>query len=361
MAHGILSRDFVYANTEEKDWHKLTQHKPDLSIKNFPDIFPVDVWINVPIVGSTEDNYSEKPFKTGHQVLITADDMRPCSEPFNPVTMTHILPDRAWAQFEEALSGTRYTIERIGMLWDRSVWFVSVHLDELESVSKPGEKFQLNFSAGLNGQLKLQAELSHTRVVCHNTLSASRSAASSKAFGKLFAIKQTKGAITRFEAKRDEIEKAVGMAQVFNKAMDFIANRPCSEQEARKAYAGEVATEINRVQGKAIADAFKTGETKKGNKRESRALNIVNEMTSLFSRGDGNTGSTRADALNGYTQFMTRGGASDSTKDPFKAIASGMLGNAADRKAGFFDTASDTAKWKDIIKVGEIALAGAKD
>jgi hypothetical protein len=148
------------------------------------------------------------------------------------------------------------------------------------------------------------------------------------------------------------------MAEIFNRTLADMENKPATEPVARQAFAGEIARNVARLQSKELRDVFVTGETKKGNKRESRALGQVDDLVTLFQTGDGNKGATRADILNGFTQYFTRGGTADSTKDAFRAIESSEFGNNGDRKAAFFNTLSTEKEFKSLVKDGKEALAG---
>lgn len=339
MSHGIeTTRDFVLGIGENRDWHGLTQKREKLGRSSFPEFTPHFI----------EANGKRLPW----QVLMTEDDGGVCGAPFNPDSFGYILPQKAFDLVTEALSGTGFTVERVGMLWNRSFWFVSVSLDELKTVSREGEAFRLNFSGALDGSDSPQGELGHIRAVCWNTISLSR--ASGK---RLFRIRQSKNSFSKLDQAKADVEAAVGMAAVFNKTLDSLKSKPATELQARQAFAGEVARAIVKTQGGDLKEAFATGTTKSGAKRESRALGQVDDLVSLFQSGDGNKGESRADILNGFTQLHTRGGMADSTKNPWKAIASSEFGNGAERKARFLTTLENEKEFKGLLSDGKTALA----
>lgn len=338
MSHGIveINRDFVYGLAGQgKDWHGLTIEKNRLNVECFPTLRPESLYL---ATGAT-------PSATPWQVLVADDDNKPCGKPFDPDTFGFITPQNAWEHVMEALDGTRFSVERVGMLWDRSFWFVSVSLDELKTLARPGEHFQLNFSGGLDGSKSPQAELSHIRAVCHNTISLSR------ATGKcLFKIKQSKFSQGRLDKATAEVEQACGMAEVFNRTLASLESKPCSSADARALFAGEV---IQHGGG------FARTVTKLGNVRESKNLNAVDSLVALFNRGAGNKGETRADALNAFTQRLTRGGNDDgkSQKNPWTAVASSEFATAANRKAEFLNIVTDDDKTAATIEIGRKALS----
>lgn len=343
MSHGIINkvRDFVYSLVGQgKDWHGLSQEVPEIHKGLFPTFTPIPVWI-----GESADDLE----RTHWQVLRTDDDNLPVGAPFDPDSFGYITPQDAWDTVIEALAGTGFKAERVGMLRNRSVWFVSIYLEELARVARSGDRFFLNFSGGLDKSLSPQAELINFRVVCGNTLSASR------ALGDmLFHIRQTRFAQGRLADAKSEVEKAVGMARIFNETLAGLETQPMIARDARALFAAEVS---DRGQSLERKTSDKTGKLK-----ESQGLKLVDTLTTLFSRGDGNNGATRADALNAFTQRFTRGSnePEKSKRNPWKAVESSEIGNAADRKAEFFALLRDRDKTDDAISRGHKVLADAK-
>jgi hypothetical protein len=331
MSHGIETvRDFVLANSADKDWHKLTRQQIGLDpAKHFPQFEEHKTFF----VTDTGD-YA----RTGESVLISKDDGQICGKSFRPESFGYILPQTAWDMIQEALAGTGYTVERIGMLWNRSFWFASVSLDELREVSRKGEAFQLNFSGALDGEESPQGELSSIRAVCWNTISLSRAKGD-----KLFKVKQTRNSWRKLDQAKADVEKAIGMARVFNETMKALESKPVTPTEVRNAYLGEAirnGAKLVRVNAKGESVENKT------------TMNRIDSLMGLFHRGDGNRGETRADALNGFTQYFTRGGDADSSKSPWAAIGSSEFGGNADRKARFFETAADDKAWGELVSIG---------
>lgn len=336
MGHGIeTARDFVHAakgRWNGGDWHKLTEEKEGELI------FP-----GVRIEGVT----SERGVKLPWRVMIAEDDGLPMGKPFSPDTFVPLLPNKGLDMVHKALAGTAYCVERVGMLWDRSFWFVSVGLDELKGIGgDKGNRYFLNFSGGLDGSAKPQAELCEWRGVCWNTISASRALAD-----YLFNFKQTKNSIVKYDAAQKEIERAAGMARVFEATLATMASKGATLEVARAAYAGEVV----RAGGRLVSDSL----CKDGTRRESKALNLVDALTGLFVRGDGNKGETRADVLNGFTQYFTRGGLEGSAKNPWKAVASSEFGGNGERKAEFARVCADDKEFNGLVREGRLALKEA--
>jgi hypothetical protein len=342
MSHGIVGKKaFVFGLAGQgTDWHKLTIEKPALTRELFPNLQPSDMATEIP------DGKGGFVWAREVEKRLIDDAGNRYGIPFNPDSTSIFTPRDAWTYVETVLAGTGYKVERMGMLWDGNFWFISVLLEELKGVARKGEGFQLNFSGSLDGKSKVQCELSHVRAVCWNTISASR------ASGKvLFAEKRTKNFSARLEARKEEIERAVGMAAVFNATLESLEAKPASALEAKRGYAGFLSMQSPRG-----VEIFAPTMTAKGKARESRARNTVDELVGLFQRGDGNKGQTRFDVLNGATQLWTRGSV-DSDKDKQTALESGSFGGWADRKAEFFNLVSDDKAWGEAVKVGTEALA----
>ena len=345
MAHGIFNKKRDFQVAEVQAWHGLTRiAKP--TREHFPEIVPVPLFIGE---DCTPCVYGDRRFV----IPVSTDDGLPVAPPYCGETIaseeeagceakadtrgTYSLftPREAWDWIAEVLGGTHYTVQSIGMLWNRSFWFASVHLDELAEMSVgDGRKsgFQFNFSGGLDRSVSPQCELSNIVAVCHNTISLSRLT------GKvLFQERATKGFKTRLDAAKAEVEKAVGMAAVFKAAMDNLAEQPCDRTRAERIFAGYLGADSDKL--------------------STRTRNTVKELGELHVRGLGNTGKTEFDAVNAYTQLLTRGGA-ESKVPAGRRFASGEFGSNADAKADFvrFMTSEET-DFANVEAHGETLLA----
>jgi hypothetical protein len=324
MASGLeTKRDFQVGL--EIAWHKKTIVKDIVTI----DDFPVIASERILRANGEPLKYGEKEFF----VPISQDDNEPVSPPYCGGSFSLFAPRDGFKYVQDVLAGTDYTVHSLGMLKNRSKWFLSVYLDELEQAEKEskGMKFNLNFSGGMDGTLSPQAELSVTRQVCWNTVSLSRLNGQ-----VVFASKLTKNFATRLEASKESVEKVCGMAKIFNLAYSKLENAKCTETKARNIYAGFLTPEGEKV--------TKTGE------------NTVNELVSLFQRGDGNKGETLADTLNGFTQLRTRG-RTDSKKDVWAQYESSEFGAYAEQKARFTEAMFSAPMRGELEKRGVFALA----
>ena len=330
MSSGLfnLKRDFQVS--EKMQWHKRTTlAKP--TIEHFPEILPMPLYYN----GGKDMTFGNRRFF----VPVAQDDMLPVAPPYCGETVfeteesgceakdkdkrgTYILftPREAWAWVESILAGTGHNVESIGMLWNRSFWFISTELTELKSLScgKRDTNFQLNFSGGLDRSVSPQCELSSIVAVCHNTISLSR------ATGKiLFCERATKHFTDRLDAAKSEVEAAIGMTAVFKAAMDSLSEKECTPKRAERIFAGFITPEKD-AKGNRIT------------KMSTRGANTVKELTHLHRHGIGNDGKTEFDLLNAYTELLTHGGKEAETPMG-RRFASSEFGNNADGKAEFYN------------------------
>jgi Domain of unknown function (DUF932) len=330
MSSGLYTkRDFQIA--KEVAWHKLTRIKePEMT--DFPEITPMSLFYN----GNKDMVFGNRKFV----VPVAMDDLLPVAPPYCGETLidtddhtcapqakdkrgTYILftPREAWEWVKEVLSGTNYTTKSIGMLWNRSFWFISVELTELKSLEiGDGRKtcFQLNFSGGLDRSVSPQCELSSIVAVCHNTISLSR------ASGKiLFHERATKHFSDRLEAAKSEVATAVGMTAVFEASMKALAKQACDVKRAERIFAGYVTPAVDSAKKPII-------------KMATRSQNTVKALTNLHVNGIANKGKTEFDLLNSYTEFYTRG-AVDAKTSLGRRFASSEFGNNADSKADFLN------------------------
>lgn len=346
MASGLYTqRDFQIA--EVQAWHNLTRLKAPVR-EDFPNIIPMPLYYN----GGKDMVYGDRKFV----VPVAEDDMLPVAPPYcgekiideSPKTCpakaddnrgTYILftPREAWDWVHEVLSGTHFKVESIGMLWNRSFWFLGVKLNELETLSVGDGRqsnFNLNFSGGLDRSTSPQCELSSILPVCWNTISLSRAA------GKiLFQERATRNFKTRLDAAKSEVEKAVGMTAVFKAAMDSLATKPCDQPRAKRIFAGYLGGDDEKL--------------------STRTSNVVTELADLHVMGDGNKGETEFDMLNAFTQLYTRGGKEAKTSMGRRFVSS-EFGNNADAKADFFNIITNPETDLDSIEErGEELLAAS--
>jgi len=322
--HGIeTSRDFQVGLS--RAWHGLTEVVEVVTADHFPRIE------RAPLTYTVGEQLREWP---GMTVPISLDDGLPVGTASGE-SYTLFTPREAMAFLAEVLAGTGHKVESLGMIFDRSRWFVTFSLDELAGVAPDGEAFKLSASGGLDKSQSPRINLTHTVQVCNNTVQLTRSGRA------LFGSKLTKGFNSRLDASRDALGETVGMARIWNETLRGLERTKATVDEARAVYA---------------ADLAENGADLKS----ARSSNLLDELLVGFQRGRGNSGATRYDALNGYTEVFGSGlVGSASKRDSFKRWESSEYGGNADRKAAFADGIAGLG-WDRMVQTGNDALADAR-
>ena len=326
MSSGLIStRDFQVGLKQA--WHGQTRIAEALTAEDFPAIE------RAPLQYVTADGKTAA--WPGMFVPVSTDDGLPVGTASGD-SYAIFSPRDAVGYLTEVLSGTGHNIESLGMIFDRSRWFVTFDLVELAGVAPAGEGFKLTASGGLDKSQSPAFNLTHTVAVCANTVRIARAGRA------LFSSKLTKGFGARLEASRTALGEVVGMARIFNESLRSLEAKPASVDEARAAYA---------------ADLSNNGADLKS----SRASNLIDELIVGFRQGRGNGGATRLDVLNGFTEVFGSGlvGAS-SKRDAFSRWQSSEFGGFADRKEGFAAALTAAGGWSRMQKEGNAALAEAR-
>jgi len=325
MSSGLeTSRDFQVGL--EPAWHRQTVVKTVITRDDFPVIVPA------PLTYQVGDQLKEWD---GMAVPISADDGLPVGTAFG-ASYSLFAPRDAMGYLEEVLAGTGHKVESVGMIFNRSRWFVTYSLDELRGIAPAGEGFKLTASGGLDKSQSPMFNLTHTVAVCANTVRMARGGRA------LFSSKLTKGFSSRLEASREALGEVVGMARVFNETLRGLEKVKATVDEARAVYAADLS--------EAGADL-----------RSSRTANTLEDLVTGFRRGRGNSGATRLDVLNGFTEVMGQGLlGSSSRRDAFSRWQSSEWGGNAERKEAFAGAISAPGGWDRMVSVGNDALADAR-
>ena len=322
MSSGLeTSRDFQVGL--KMAWHKTTRVTPLVTANDFPEI------VAAPLSYGTGVRWA------GMNIPISADDGLPVGGAYG-VSYALFTPRDAMAYLCEILSGTGYQVESLGMIFDRSRWFVTFDLTELAGIAPAGEAFKLSASGGLDKSQSPKINLTHTVQVCANTVQITRSGRS------LFSSKLTKNFSSRLEASRESIGELVGMARIFNETLRGLENKPVTVDQARSVYAAELA--------------------QIGDLKSTRTQNTLDLLIAGFQSGRGNAGQTRLDVLNGYTEVMGQGlVGSTSKRDLFSRWESSEYGGNSERKSAFFEAiTAQPLGWESMLSAGALALSDAR-
>lgn len=325
MSSGLeTSRDYQVGLVQA--WHRQTKVLPVIGADAFPEI------IAAPL---TYEAGGQLHQWEGMSVPISADDGLPVGTAFGS-SYSLFTPRDAMAYLEQVLAGTGHRVESLGMIFDRSRWFVTFSLDELAEVAPRGEAFKLTASGGLDKSQSPSFNLTHTVAVCANTVRVARAGRA------VFSSKLTKGFAARLEASRANLGEVVGMARIWNETLRGLEATRATVDEARAVYAADLS--------EAGADL-----------RSARSSNLLDELVVGFRSGRGNAGATRLDTLNGYTEVFGSGltGAT-SRRDSFARWQSSEFGGFSDRKSAFAESITAPGGWDRMVAEGADALADAR-
>lgn len=323
MAHGIQTqRDFQFGL--KMAWHGFTQVRKSLTGDLFPEI------VRVPLTYTLPDG--EVREWTGRTVPVSVDDGFPVGTASGE-SYTLFSPREAMDYLGEVLGGTRYKVESLGMIFDRSRWFVTLDLEELRGIAPAGEAFKLTASGGLDKSQSPMLNLTHVVAVCNNTVQLARNGRA------LFSSKLTKGFSSCLEASKEAVGEVVGMARIWNETLRGLERVPATVDQSRAVYAADLS--------RAGADLSST-----------RAKGLLDHLVAGFRSGRGNSGRTRLDTLNGFTEVFGQGlVGSTSTRDGWSRWESSEFGGFAKRKETFAELV--TTGWDEAVKTGEAVLAEA--
>ncbi len=320
MSSGLeTNRDFQIGL--EQAWHGQTRLVEVIERRMFPEIERRPLFYEV----------DGEWVRHGDCTKITMDDNLPISGSVGE-TYTDFNPRDAWDYASEVLADTEYTIESIGMIKGRRNWFLSIHLDELESFSKEGGCFKFGLSGGLDRNQSPMANVFHQTMVCANTVQVAR------ASQQLMTAKLTKSFEEKLQASKEIVSNAVGFAKVYAKSLESLVLMPVGVDDAYKAYIGEQVLSGNDL-------------------AKSRTANKVDELLVGFQRGRGNEGQNAKDLLNGFTEVYGQGLVGSSSKaSTFKRWESSEWGTSAARKSRFADKLMTKGGYEELVQKGSQAL-----
>jgi hypothetical protein len=132
------------------------------------------------------------------------------------------------------------------------------------------------------------------------------------------------------------------MARLFNETLRGLDATRATVDDARAVYASELVGNG--------ADL-----------RSTRSGNLLDDMVAGFRSGRGNSGATRLDVVNGFTEVMGQGLAGSASKrDAFSRWESSEWGGNADRKAAFVEAITAPGGWDSMVSIGNGAMADAR-
>ena len=231
-------------------------------------------------------------------------------------------------------------ITTAGTLEGAKKFFVSVDIGESELViNKDRFKAYVNFITGHDGTLAMTAYDSVVRIVCMNTLIASREAAGAAGF----SVYHTKNADLAMKNLPELFNAILKGRANLKEVMEYLESSKCEHNDALAMAAGYFCLETDNAE------------------LSTRAMNAAEGIATLFSRGIGNKGETLYDLANGATEYWTSGDGTGKgkTSQSDRAYRS-MLGSAATHKESFVAMLANDTRRSEALSLGKQALALAK-
>lgn len=216
--------------------------------------------------------------------------------------------------FDEVVGSGQAVYDTAGSLNEgKKVWIMAKLKGQLFIDSRPNDKIDKNvlLVTSHDGSSSLSMQIVGTRVVCANTLSVALGEATNK-----INIRHTKN----YQDKKDTAMRALKLCNAYFADLQGVLNVLNSQEMSLDG--------MNSFAEKLVPmPATKTEDS-------TRTLNIRNEIVTLFSRGKGNLGKTRWDALNAVTEYVdhTRSTRTKGQEENEGRFTSSMLGSGANLK-----------------------------
>lgn len=198
----------------------------------------------------------------------------------------------------------------------KKVWIMAKLKGSLFLNNRMGDTMDRNvlLATSHDGSTGLTMQIVSTRVVCQNTLSVALDGATNQ-----IKIRHTKS----YDSKREAAIKALGLCNAYFDNLQAVMNE--LDKQA-----------MNQAQ---MIDFAKVLLPDSKSENQTRSENIRQEIVTLFTRGKGNLGKSRFDALNAVTEFADHTRATrvkaDGNADENR-FASAMFGSGATLKAKAF-------------------------
>lgn len=324
MAHNIQKRDVQVGN--EMAWHKLTQIEPVIDKGNCRIAYPMA------IAPTFFKGPNGEEIKGNGRQIYSLDDNLPIGRCVGD-DYKLLSNEAIWDAAIAGIAGTSHKIVSCGTVDNRATGFISIKTAENFTAAGREHNPIMNVVWGHGGNRAVVAKTGLTTIVCQNTLNL---AMSEKSDFRL-SIRHTANANVLDLGKA--IDAHIGVAAEFQKAMEAFHSVDVTASDARKIYAGFLTN-------------GEVPETKTG---ISRLTNTVDRLTELFLTGAGNAGKTRADLVNGVTDYYSH--ESSGGDNLWKQFTSSEFGSAAAKKSEFFRLVGDESSLIEMSRRGESVLA----
>ena len=239
----------------------------------------------------------------------------------------------------EVLGADGFTVATVGTLGAYSQFFISLAIKGSSSGFNVGKGDEWNSFFNLvsshNALVSSQTMLSLIRIVCMNTVQAAISDADST--GRNSTIKHTVNSLDLITPERFAANLAAWLKQ---------------RDELKNALASMKAVPMTVDGFKSFAAGIFTNEG--SDELSSNSYNRIDDMSSLFLRGRGNTGESLYDGVNAFTEYFTSGAGAGRNTTQAKRIASANFGRGNEWKLQALDIASSPEATAEVMKRGAV-------
>lgn len=349
MAHEINQEDATFS-TKSTEWHGKAFHVQEINEQTISSI------IDTPIISRKMAFYDEDEDggiiidtleKVENQKAVVADLRHRVDLPEHcrrkvtlhvPKDSYRIITNReifeCVKKAVQDVDGVR--IITAGTLDSCRKFYLSVELNKGESMkTERGDSFQaiLNFLSSHDGTLNLTAMDSFTRTVCMNTFryNLAYEGGAFKAY-----VPHTKNAGVQIDNMAEYLNCVLQGRQKVIQSMTYLETL-AMESPKQAAY---------------VAAGYFTAP--EASEMSTNAFNRSNAIRDLSTFGKGNLGKTRADMLNGFTEYFTHydgaGGKKASKEERWSAS---QYGQAADHKEKFLGLLLDESEFQQTLSRGE--------
>lgn len=349
MAHLINQEDATYS-TKSTEWHGKAVLVPEITDQTIAPIIDTPIIEKPMFVADFDEQGAIIPgslvhvdgFKTVMADLSNRTDLpehvRRMTPLHTPKDSYRIINNREiFDCVQKAIKDVQgVSIITAGTLDSCRKFYLSVELNGGETMkTERGDCFQaiLNFLSSHDGTLNLTAKDSFTRTVCFNTFSYNLAyeGGAFKAY-----VPHTKNAGVQID----------NLAQYLNTVL--LGRQKIMESMS---YLETLAMESPKQAAYITAGFFTAPEAKE---MSTNAFNRSNAVRDLATFGKGNSGKTRADMLNGFTEYFTHyDGAGGKKASKAERWSASQFGTAAEHKEKFLGLLLEETEFQETLSRGE--------
>jgi hypothetical protein len=349
MSHQIEETDLTFS-TYGKEWHGLANVVESINDETMkPLLFPFvegepSVSIETGVYDSSGAPVMEtirvEGFKTVLADLRNREDLPVGLRRFTPLHTPkdsyRVISNReVWECVQKSIEGLGCKIVTAGSLDNCKKFYVSVELEGNELRTAKGDKFEavLNFLTSHDGSINLLAKDWMHRVVCANTFGW---CAAYEGGAVSVRVPHTKNAGIQIDNLGTYLNTVLSGRQ---KIMDAMSYLETVEMKSPSQAAYLSAAFLNAADSDEIS---------------TRTYNRAVEIRDLSVSGKGNSGKTRADLFNGFTEYFTSGnGAGGEKATKAKRWSTATFGAAADHKEQFLSLMMNENSFSESLERGE--------